>query len=140
MTEVTEDLGLSTDAVGKYFLQITIVALAYFFAGRLGQATTNIRSSNLGPVWPASGIALAAVLLWGYRVWPGVAVGTFLVALLSPVSPLTALGQAGGSTLASVTGALLLQGFVNFDLTISRLRDVVGLILLGACGSALISA
>jgi len=140
MTEVTEDLGLSTDAVGKYFLQITIVAVVYFLAGRLGQATTNIRSSNLGPVWPASGIALAAVLLWGYRVWPGLAVGTFLVALLSPVSPSAAFGQAVGSTLAAMTGAFLLQRFVDFDPTISRLRDVFGLVLLGACCSALISA
>ncbi len=140
MAEVTEDLGLSTDVIGKYFLQITIVAVAYFLAGRLGQATTNIRSSNLGPVWPASGIALAAVLVWGYRVWPGLAVGTFLVALLSPVSPPAAFGQAVAATLAALTGAFLLHRFVNFDLNISRLRDVFGLVLLGACGSAVISA
>jgi len=55
----------------KYFLQIAIVCLAYVVAGKLGQATTNIRSSNLGPVWPAYGIALAAILKYRYRVWPG---------------------------------------------------------------------
>src|SRR5256885_9367071 len=65
----------STHAVAKYLVQITIVFLAYFIAGKLGQATTNIRSNNLGPVWPAYGVALAAVLLPGYRGSSGIAVG-----------------------------------------------------------------
>src|SRR5688500_7737621 len=41
---------------------LVTVFVLYFIAGKLGQATTNIRSSNLGPVWPAYGIALAACL------------------------------------------------------------------------------
>ena len=60
--------------------QLAIVFLAYFIAGKLGQATTAIRSSNLGPVWPAFGIALAAFLAYGYRVWPGIAASAFVVA------------------------------------------------------------
>ena len=60
---------ITTSFVG----QLAIVFLAYFIAGKLGQATTNIRSSNLGPVWPAYGIALAAFLAYGYRGGPAVA-------------------------------------------------------------------
>src|SRR5262245_52298720 len=58
-------------AVG-HLAVLAVVFVAYVVAGKLGQATTEIRSSNLGPVWPAYGVALAAVLLCGYRVWPGI--------------------------------------------------------------------
>src|SRR6186713_1948738 len=64
---------------GNLVAQIAVVFVAYFIAGKLGQATTNIRSSNLGPVWPAYGVALAALLLCGYRVWIGIAGAAFLV-------------------------------------------------------------
>ena len=45
---------------GTFFLRLAAVFVVYFIAGKLGQATANIRSSNLGPVWPASGIARPA--------------------------------------------------------------------------------
>jgi integral membrane sensor domain MASE1 len=122
-----------------FFVQLATVFLAYFVAGKLGQATTDIRSSNLGPVWPASGIALAFLLAYGIRVWPGIAASAFLVAL-SSVSPVAALGQAAGATLAATTGAVLLQRIEKFDPFLSRLRDALGLICFGAFGSALISA
>src|ERR1700745_473569 len=48
----------------KLAVQMAIVFLAYLIAGKLGQAATSIRSGNLGPVWPASGVALAAVLAY----------------------------------------------------------------------------
>lgn len=126
--------------VGKYLVQIAIVCLAYAIAGKLGQATTNIRSSNLGPVWPAYGIALAAILKCGYRVWPGVALGAFLVAFFSPVPHITALGQAAGATVAALTGAFLLYHFIDFRPSLSRLADALGLIVLGAAASAVLSA
>src|SRR5262249_15473320 len=65
MSQEARALGL----LKKYPVQIAIVFAAYVVAGKLGQATTNIRSSNLGPVWPAYGVAVAAILLCGYRVW-----------------------------------------------------------------------
>jgi PAS domain S-box-containing protein len=125
---------------GRYLAEMAIVFVAYFLAGKLGQATTNIRSSNLGPVWPAYGIALAAILICGYRVWPAVAVGAFLVAASSPVSAVTAAGQAAGATLAALTGAFLLYRIANFDRALSRLRDALSLIALGGFGSAMVSA
>jgi len=124
----------------KYWLQFTLVFMGYLMAGRLGQATTNIRSSNLGPVWPAYGVALASILLCGYRIWPAVASAAFVIAFLSPEPYLTALGQAAGSTLAAVTGVFLLRRLAGFDNSISRLRDAVALVLLGGLGSAMVSA
>jgi PAS domain S-box-containing protein len=126
--------------LNRHLMEIAVVFVAYIVAGKLGQATTNIRSSNLGPVWPAYGVSLAAFLICGYRVWPAIAAGTFIVAFLSPVSTITAAGQAAGSTLAALTGAFLLNRIANFDRSLSRLRDALWLIVLGALGSAVISA
>src|SRR6516162_4411764 len=95
------------NAFGQYVVQISVVVLAYFIAGKLGQATTSIRSSNLGPVWPAYGIALSSILLYGYRIWIGVAVGAFLVAFLSPVSHLAAVGQAARATIGELAALLM---------------------------------
>jgi PAS domain S-box-containing protein len=125
---------------GGYLLQLLVVFVAYLVAGKLGQATTSIRSSNLGPVWPAYGIALAAILTCGYRVWLAVAAGAFVVAFFSPVPHIAALGQAAGATLAAMTGALLLQRMANFRPSLSRLSDVLSLIVLGGFGSSIVSA
>lgn len=125
---------------GRYLVEFAVVLVAYFIAGKLGQATANIRSGNIGPVWPAFGIALAAILLRGYRVWPAVAVGAFLVAFLSPVPLATALGQALGATFAALTGAFLLRKLARFRPTLSRLSDSLALVALGGLGSALVSA
>jgi PAS domain S-box-containing protein len=123
-----------------YLVQFTVFLVAYCIAGKLGQATTNIRSSNLGPVWPAYGIALAAFLVCGYRIWPAIALGSFSIAFFSPVSHLAALGQSAGATLAAFSGAFLLQRVAKFDKSLSRLRDALALVVLGALGSALVSA
>lgn len=125
---------------GKYIAQIALVLLAYLVAGKLGQAATNIRSGNIGPVWPAFGVALAAVLLYGYRVWPGIFAGQFLVAALTPVPLLAAVGQAASAALAAVCGAFLLRRIIKFERSVSRLRDALGLIVFGSFGSAVVSA
>jgi PAS domain S-box-containing protein len=140
MSQAAENVRVAPRLVGKYFAQTIIVFAAYLVAGKLGQATSNIRSSNLGPVWPAYGVALAAILLCGYRVWLGIAIAAFLVASLSPVPPVAAVGQAAGATLGALVGAFLLGHIAKFRPSLSRLRDVLALIVLGALGSAIVSA
>ena len=140
MAESVERLGSARRGLRNHLLYIAIVFLAYFVAGKLGQATTNIRSSNLGPVWPAYGVAVAALLLWGYRVWIGIAGAALLVAFLSPVPHIAAVGQAAGATVAALTGAFLLNRVARFDLSLSRLRDALALIVFGGLASAMVSA
>ena len=121
-------------------MQFALVFAVYCIAGKLGQATSNIRSSNLGPVWPAYGIALGAFLVYGYRIWPAIVSAAFVVAYLSPESALTALGQATGATLGAISGTFLLRHFAAFDNAMARLRDAAALVLLGALVSALVSS
>jgi signal transduction histidine kinase len=124
----------------RFLFQLLVVFLGYFIAGKLGQATTNIRSSNLGPVWPAYGIALAAVLGYGYRVWPAILASAFVVAVQGAVSPVAAFGQAAGATIASVAGGYWLRRLRHFDPSLPRLHDALGLIILGAFCSAIVSS
>jgi PAS domain S-box-containing protein len=123
----------------RHLVIIAVAFAAYFVAGKLGQATTNIRSSNLGPVWPAYGVALAMFLIYGRSVWIGILGAAFLVAYSSPVPAITAAGQAAGATLATFIGSVVLRHVAGFETSISRLRDALNLIVVGAL-SACISA
>jgi PAS domain S-box-containing protein len=139
MIQAADEGRVAPHAVGKYLAQIAIVFAVQFAAGKLGDALA-INSGGIGPVWPASGIALAALLLFGYQVWPGVVAGAFLLAFLSPLPHIAAAVYAAGTTLAALTGMFLLRRVVNFCTSLSRLRDALGLIVFGAFGSSLVSA
>jgi integral membrane sensor domain MASE1 len=123
----------------KYGLELTVVFTAYFLAGQVGFAVP-FTSGNVSPVWPAAGIALPALLLVGYRVWPAIAAGAFVVNFLSPISPSAALAIAAGNTAGPVVGAWLVQRIPGFRPSLSGLDDVLGVILLAAPSSAAISA
>jgi PAS domain S-box-containing protein len=131
-----------TDAVmrstGSYWVRVLIVFAAYFVAGKIGLSTP-FTSNNISPVWPASGIALSAVLLFGYRIWPGIAAAAFLVNWVA-IPHVAAAGLACGNTLAALTGAFLLRKIPNFDDSLSRLRDVLGLITYAGLVSTMVSA
>jgi integral membrane sensor domain MASE1 len=60
-------------------------------------------------VWPPSGIALAALLVLGFRVWPGVWLGALAANLLAHEPVVTAAAIATGNTLEAVGGAWLLN-------------------------------
>lgn len=111
-----------------YVAKVALVAALYLIAGKIGLSVP-FTSSNVSPVWPASGVALACLLLWGYKVWPGIALGAFLVNFLSPIPPLAALGIAIGNTSSALLGNYLLRRFAGFQISLTRLRDVLGLVV-----------
>ena len=123
----------------KYLRRLLVVAVAYFIAGRLGLATP-FTSGNISPVWPAAGIALAAVLSYGHSIWPAIFVGAFFTNYFSPIPHIAAFGLATGNTLEASAGAFLLQRVVRFNPDLSRLRDVISLIAVAAVGSTLVGA
>lgn len=121
-------------------VKIGMVAAVYFAGGKLGLAMA-FAHSNVSPVWPPTGIALASLVILGIRYWPGVALGAFLVNFATPVpSPfLTACGIAVGNTLEAVLGACILQRF-GFQRGLERLRDVFAILVGGAIVSTMASA
>lgn len=139
MIEPIERRETSLTPTARRIVELVIIFAAYFIAGKLGQATSNIRSGNVGPVWPAYGIAVAAILICGYRVWYVLAAAIFVVAWISPVPPLIAAGQTVSSVLAFLTAGYLLRR-VGFHRSLDRLRDAGTLIVLGGFASAAVSA
>ncbi|MEU3254276.1 MASE1 domain-containing protein [Streptomyces sp. NPDC006997] len=123
-------------------LQALAVAACYYAAGRLGLLRQlAVESAVFTPIWPATGVALAALLVLGPRCWPGIALGAFLVILSLAgldIHP-AALITVAGSTAAPVFSYLLLRR-VGFRPELERLRDGIALVVLGALVGTLISA
>jgi len=117
-------------------LLLGAVVVAYFVAGRLGLHFAFVHASA-SAVWPPTGIALAAALLFGRRVWPAVFVGAFLVNVVASGSIASSLGIAVGNTLEAVVGAFLVEryaaGAQAFDRaqTLLRFTVLAGLISTG---------
>src|SRR5437588_8738498 len=75
---------------------IGILAVIYFIAGKLGLMLASLHASA-SPVWPPAGIALAGLLLLGYRAWPGIFIGAFLVNVTSAGNVATAFAIYTGN-------------------------------------------
>ncbi|MER6568120.1 MASE1 domain-containing protein [Streptomyces sp. NPDC001093] len=120
------------------FLEICVIAALYYGSARLGLLQQLVRG-QVTPLWPPSGIAVASLLMRGPRVWPGIALGAFLVNIsLGPSLP-AVLAIAAGNTLAPVCSYLLLRR-TGFREDLDRLRDALALIFLGAFTGMLVSA
>jgi diguanylate cyclase (GGDEF)-like protein len=90
----------------KDLLTVGALTVVYFLAGKLGLSMAFVHPSSTA-VWPPTGIALAAILFLGARVWPGVFLGAFLVNITTVGTVLTSLGIATGNTLESLIAAYL---------------------------------
>jgi PAS domain S-box-containing protein len=122
----------------RYAGKTLIVAFAYYVAARLGLRVALIER-NVTPLWPPTGIALVAFLVFGRALWPGVALAAFAVNLPINTNGLAAAATAAGNTLAPLVAASLLIS-VGFRREIDRLWDAVYIVFLGALLSMLISA
>ena len=119
-------------------LRLALVAVAYYVSARLGLELALVHG-QVTPVWPPTGIALVAILVFGVRVWPAVAVAAFAVNLPIGPNPLGAACIAAGNTLAPLTAAALMKR-AGFRLELDRLRDAAVIILLGALTGMAVSA
>src|SRR5262245_38789862 len=90
----------------------SIVTLVYFVVGKFGLMLASLHASA-SPVWPPAGIALAATLLFGYRVWPAIFVGAFLVNVTTAGNVATSFAIATGNTLEALAGAWLVNRFAG---------------------------
>src|SRR5438034_3161362 len=91
---------------------IGILAVIYFIAGKLGLMLASLHASA-SPVWPPAGIALAALLLLGYRAWPAIFIGAFLVNVTTAGNVATSCAIATGNTLEALAGTWLVNRFAG---------------------------
>src|SRR5258708_20727222 len=99
----------------------------YVRAGKVGMSVP-FTSGNVSPIWPASGVALASVLLWGYEVWPAITLAAFLLNFFTPVSATASLGIALGDTYSPLFVAYLLPHFAGFPPSLSLSRDCLAML------------
>ncbi|MBT6564374.1 MAG: hypothetical protein HON76_17795, partial [Candidatus Scalindua sp.] len=62
----------------SYLIKILVIVAGYFILAKLGLLMA-FKQTNASPVWPPTGFAIAVIFLWGYRVWPGILIGAFLI-------------------------------------------------------------
>ena len=123
----------------RYALQLVVVAGAYYASGKLGLDLA-FATSSVTAIWPPTGIALTALILGGYRLWPAVALGALLANVDTGVPAGTVLGITVGNTLEALVGAYLLRRVADFQPRLDRVRDVLALAGLGAVVSTMVSA
>src|SRR2546429_3243386 len=104
-------------------LLIGILSVFYFIAGKLGLMLASLHASA-SPVWPPAGIALAALLLLGYRAWPAIFIGAFLVNVTTAGNVATSFAIATGNTLEALVGAWLVNRFAGGTNVFDRLQGV----------------
>ena len=124
---------------GAGIARLCLVAGAYYGAAKLGLSFA-FETASVTAIWPPTGLALAALVLWGNRVWPGVALGAFLANAWTGVPLFTTLGITCGNTLEALAGAYLLLRVADFRPSLERARDVLALVILAAGVSTMVGA
>lgn len=128
---------------GVNLVKILAVAGLYFVAGRLGLQFA-IPPGLATPIWLPSGVAVASVLHWGNRIWPGIWLGSFAVNIptlydaSTPASWFLSLGVvatvATGSTCQALLTRILIGRLSQAQRPFDRVRDVLGFLASGAAG------
>jgi len=125
----------------RLLLSAGILALAYFVTGKLAASVLGLVKAEASPVWPPAGIALAAMLLQGRRMWPFIALGSVLLNSTAGAGvPLAVIVTSAFSvTVQALAGEAVLSRS-GFSTKLDRLRDVVGLVAGAVIGSTLVGS
>ena len=120
---------VTTKSLSFFTIQVLLLSALYFVSGLASFSLAVSDAVVTLVVFAAEGFALAAVILWGKKLWPGVFLGQLLLALYNGLSWYTALGLSTTNSLEAVIGAILFHRLaLQYEFT--RMRDVSGLLLL----------
>jgi PAS domain S-box-containing protein len=120
-------------------LAASLLLLVYYAAGRLGLSLAFVNVSATA-IWAPTGIAVASMLVWGYRVWPIILVGAFWVNVTTSGSVGASVAIAVGNTLEGLLCAKLVNRYANGRHAFEQAPDIVGFALLAAFSGTMVSA
>lgn len=124
-------------------LLIISITLVYFLFGLLGLELA-VPPSQVGLIWPPAGIALAAMLLYGTRIWPGIFIGNFCISAwafgFDAQSVQIYVATAIGAVLFAYIGCYLIKKYVGFPSELIKDREIFLFFILGGVVSSLIPA
>ena len=121
-------------------IRLVVLAAVYFLAGKIALQHFAFLHASASPVWPPAGIALAAFVLLGPRLWPAIFVAAFLVNVTTAGAVLTSLAIAAGNTAAGVLGAAIVNRATGGPRAFERAADVFKFVGLAAAPSTALSA
>ncbi|MCP5068542.1 MAG: PAS domain S-box protein [bacterium] len=133
----------------RLLTRCALLAVAYFVTGKLAFELA-LPPASASPIWPAAGVALAGVLYWGPRVWPGLLIGAVLVQVterpavldagLLSMPGLALVGTSVGPILQAFVGRALIRRAHEFPVRIRRARDIVRRVVLGGPVACVVAA
>ena len=134
---------------GRWMAGVLVLSVGYYVSGWLALLLA-IPPGYATAIWPAAGVALGGLLWWGWRAWPGIWLGSFLVnvgtgfdtssasAIFQSIA--LASGIALGAAVQALVGFVLVRRYVGIPNPLNRERDVAVLLLLAGPVSCLINA
>ena len=120
--------------LNSYIGKLLLLAGLYIITGKLGLLLA-VPPGYATIIWPPSGIALGVLIIYGWRLWPGILLGSFILNCYSSgaYSPengfilgktISAFGIAIGSTLQALTGRALIDRLIGLPLQLNRIKDI----------------
>jgi len=119
-------------------IQLLAFVVVYVIAAKIGFRDA-FTAEQVSAVWPASGLAIWAVLYFGRRSWPAIWAGAFIANATTHMPPVAAALIASGNTLEALLAAGLLRRIVDVDRSLDSLRQVTAFVLI-AVATATVSA
>ena len=120
-------------------VSLLALVIVYVVAARIGFRAAFV-AEQVSPVWPPSGIAIAALVYFGARMWPAIWLGALIVNATTDVPLIAAALIATGNTLEAVAAVALLRRFTDIDRSLERLRHITVFLLAAVVVSTAISA
>ncbi len=118
---------------------IVITAIVYFAAAELGLSLASVHT-NVSPVWPPAGIAIASLLIFGWRLWPAIFIGALVANLHTQIPVAAATGIAVGNTLEALAAFVLLNRNIRLSRFFESLREVLRFVVYAALVAPIVGA
>ncbi|HYU89276.1 MAG TPA: MASE1 domain-containing protein, partial [Gemmatimonadales bacterium] len=123
----------------RWLARALALAAAYFVVAKIGLRYATIGPS-ISPVWPPTGLAVAALVLLGRGYWPAILLGAFLANATTSIPILAAAGIACGNATEAMVAAYLLRSRAGQNVALDDLLGVRTLVGVAAPVGALASA
>jgi len=130
---------IKAEGARRYLTKIVLLIIVYIITAKLGLWLAS-DIDQVTTIWPPTGIAIVATLIWGYHYAPGIFLGALLANVLTSVSIPVAAGIATGNMLEAVTAAYLIQRFIDRHSILEKIGSILRFVALGAFAAAVISA
>ena len=117
---------------GRNARECLLGGIGVFALCMFGQVFYKVAGTLAAPLWPSSGLALALLLLCGWRLFPAITFGTIAATVSFGDNPIFVIAGSLGNTLESLIGWYLMTRLFDFSNQMQRVRDMMLLFLLGA--------